>query len=175
MLTHGHPDQVVAALRAYYESQPQAGNASFIRRPGEAAAPMVSVAERVADGVRQVFQPGGTCSECHTVLAPPTPASLAFGIAPVHLMDRYLPDGAFNHNIKEHREDVRGAPNCESCHKASGSAQAGDLLLPGIASCDTCHGKSKSQVPAAAGTDCAECHGFHDPGSPMPVSLAAKE
>jgi hypothetical protein len=129
----------------------------------------------VADGVREVFQSGGTCAECHTVLAPPTAASLAFGIAPVHLMDRYLPDGAFDHNLKEHREDAHGAPNCDSCHKASDSLQAADLLLPGIATCDTCHGKSKGQVQMTAGTDCAECHGFHEPGSPMPVSLAAKE
>ncbi len=171
LLPHGHPDQVVAALRAYYQSQ--SAPALFNRRPGEAApSAAISVPERVAAGVRQAFQAGGTCFECHTVLPPAQPASLAFGIAPVHLTDRYLPDGAFNHNIKEHREDAHGAPACESCHKARDSGQAADLLLPGIATCDSCHGKSKSQAAAAAGTDCAECHGFHDTGRPMPVSLA---
>jgi hypothetical protein len=173
-LTHGHPDQVVAALRAFYESQTTSVPA-FNRRPGEAAPFAISVPERVTAGVRQVFQPGGTCFECHTVLRPADPASLAFGIAPVHLTDRYLPDGAFDHNIKEHHEDSRGAPNCESCHKAGDSAQAADLLLPSIAACDTCHGKSKNLVQTAAGTDCAECHGFHDTGSPMPVLPASRE
>jgi hypothetical protein len=177
LLPHGYPDEVVAALRSFYESQAGGNAAGFNRRPGDTTMPQtISVAERVAAGVRQAFGPGGTCYECHTVIPPENAASLAFNIAPVHLMDRYLPDGAFDHNLKQHRQDTRGAPSCETCHKAGQSSSATDVLLPRIADCDTCHGKSKNQAQMAAGADCAECHGFHDTGKPtIPLVEAAKE
>jgi hypothetical protein len=84
----------------------------------------------------------------------------------VHLTHRYLPWGGFNHNVPEHSHDAQGAPNCQSCHKMDRAAQAKDLMLPHIAECAACHGKAKAQVAAAAGSDCTECHGFHNPGQP---------
>jgi hypothetical protein len=180
MLPHGHPDQVVAALRAYYGLQAGASsgvNSRFAWRPGMPIPTEVrgapSVEDSVAAGVRAAFAPGGTCYDCHTVIPPSDPRSLAFGIAPVHLTDRYLPDGAFDHSVPEHRQDANGAPTCDTCHKAKESVRAADVLLPRIATCDTCHGKSESQIATAAGSDCAECHGFHDTGSPMPARREA--
>ena len=58
---------------------------------------------------------------------------------------------------------------CETCHKtgarAKSSSQDQDvMLLPKIAECGACHGKTREQTATAAGSDCAECHGFHSPG-----------
>jgi hypothetical protein len=100
-------------------------------------------------------------------------AALNYVIAPVRLTSRYLPWGDFNHNVPEHHLDANGAPNCDTCHKAKGSAHAQDVMLPGIAQCGTCHGKTKAQAPMAAGSDCAECHGFHNPG--LPASSRQRE
>jgi hypothetical protein len=104
---------------------------------------------------------------------PGVPGALNYGIAPVRLTSRYLPWGDFNHNVPEHHLDANGAPNCDTCHKAKSSAHAQDVMLPGIAQCGTCHGKTKAQAPMAASSDCAECHGFHNPG--LPASSRRRE
>jgi hypothetical protein len=97
---------------------------------------------------------------------PPVPGALNYGIAPVRLTSRYLPRGGFNHNVPEHRQDANGAPSCDTCHKVKSSTLSQEVMLPGIAQCGTCHGKTKAQTTTAAGSDCAECHGFHNPGQP---------
>ena len=51
--------------------------------------------------IRAVFAPGGSCYGCHAVLQPAEPGSLAFGIAPIHMTDRYLPNGAFDHSLPQ--------------------------------------------------------------------------
>ncbi|HMH65452.1 MAG TPA: cytochrome c3 family protein, partial [Rhizomicrobium sp.] len=120
----------------------------------------------VTDSVRNAFERGGTCTTCHTFLKPLQPASLEYRIAPVRLTSRYLPSGDFNHNVPEHKKDAAGAPTCQTCHKAEKSARSQDVMLPKIAECAACHGKTKAQVATPAGSDCAECHGFHNPGLP---------
>jgi cytochrome c1 len=166
-LPHGEPDKVVAALQTFYAAEPAAPE-SFARRPGlrgvSRAAP---TAERVAGSVRAAFSSGGTCFTCHSVVPPAVPGALSFGIAPVKLTNRYLPFGAFNHNVPEHREDEKGAATCAGCHKAESSAHAEDLILPRIATCSACHGKTRAQTAIPAGADCAGCHGFHSPGQPV--------
>jgi pSer/pThr/pTyr-binding forkhead associated (FHA) protein len=168
LLPHGHPDQVVAALKAYFANVPRAsyGPDAFLGRPGLHGVFVPSQAvDNVAANVRAAFEPGGTCYTCHTVIAPTDKGSLNYGIAPVKLTNRYLPWGDFNHNIPEHHQDANGTANCDSCHKAKDSTKAEDVMLPKIAECDTCHGKTKQETQAAAGSDCAECHGFHNPGT----------
>jgi hypothetical protein len=169
LLPHGHPDQVVAALRAFYAAEPQfsSGPDTFLGRPGlRGAVRPVAAVDRVAAGVRAAFAPGGTCYTCHTIVKPPVPGALNYGIAPVRLTSRYLPRGGFNHNVPEHRQDANGAPSCDTCHKVKSSTLSQEVMLPGIAQCGTCHGKTKAQTTTAAGSDCAECHGFHNPGQP---------
>jgi hypothetical protein len=165
LLPHGQPDQVVAALKLYFVNEPRMANVAdaFLGRPGLNGVFVPSQPiDNVAANVRAAFEPGGTCYTCHTVIAPADKLSLNYGIAPVKLASRYLPWGDFNHNVPEHHQDAGGAPNCDTCHKAKKSAKADEVMLPGIAQCGTCHGKSRQAN--AAGSDCAECHGFHNPG-----------
>jgi hypothetical protein len=178
LLPHGHPDQVVAALKLYFANEPRMSYAAdaFLGRPGLNGVFVPSQpTDNVAANVRAAFEPGGTCYTCHTVIAPADKRSLNYGIAPVKLTSRYLPWGDFNHNVAEHHQDAGGAPNCDTCHKAKKSAKAEEVMLPGIAECGTCHGKSRRETVTAAGSDCAECHGFHNPGqatSPRNQELA---
>ncbi|MBA2589621.1 MAG: FHA domain-containing protein [Alphaproteobacteria bacterium] len=175
-LKHGHPDEVVAQLKLYYAHQPNfsAGPEVFIGRPGlsrgtpRAGRPV----DYVIDSVRNAFERGGTCTTCHT-FTKPAPGSLEYKIQPVRLTARYLPSGDFDHNVPEHNKDASGAQTCKSCHKAESSKLSSDVLLPKIAECDTCHGKTKAEIAGAAGSDCAECHGFHNPG--LPASPRSRE
>ncbi|HEX4177973.1 MAG TPA: FHA domain-containing protein [Rhizomicrobium sp.] len=178
LLPHGHPDQVVAALKAYFAGAPrQSGTPeAFLGRPGMYGVftPSQPV-DYVAANVRDAFEPGGTCYGCHVIIPPADKRSLDYRVAPVKLTSRYLPWGDFNHNVPEHHQDATGAPNCDACHKAKSSTKAEDVMLPRIAECDTCHGKTRQETVATAGSDCAECHGFHNPGqatSPRNQKLA---
>ena len=178
LLPHGHPDQVVAALKLYFAHEPRMTSAleTFLGRPGlHGIFVPTQEGDNVGANVRAAFEPGGTCYTCHTVIPPADKRSLNYGIAPVKLTSRYLPWGDFNHNVTEHHQDANGAPNCDTCHKANSSKKAEDVMLPGIAECGTCHGKTRQETVAAAGSDCAECHGFHNPGqatSPRKQELA---
>jgi hypothetical protein len=179
MLPHGHPDQVVDALRSFYGAggRSSAAEADTSRRlPGfmeDARQAMNRFVARfttpaaVSNGVRQVFSPGGVCAECHTVQRPADPGSLDYRIAPVFMNDRYMPRGAFNHGIPQHNKDANGRYTCSDCHAARSSDDARDVMLPGLASCNNCHGKPK-QSPIAASADCAECHSYHAPGEASP-------
>jgi pSer/pThr/pTyr-binding forkhead associated (FHA) protein len=178
LLPHGHPDQVVAALRAYFANQPRMsyGSDAFLGRPGMHGVFVPSQpVDYVAANVRDAFEPGGTCYGCHVIIPPADKHSLNYGVAPVKLTSRYLPWGDFDHNVPEHHQDANGAANCDTCHKAKTSTKAEDVMLPRIAECATCHGKTHQETAAAAGSDCAECHGFHSPGqatSPRTQQLA---
>lgn len=180
MLPHGHPDQVVSTLQAYFAAAgggwtgPDLGDR---RRPGAAGSlayaglPRAGGATLAAERIRAVFAPGGSCYGCHAVLRPADPGSLAFGVTPIHTTDRYLPSGAFDHSLPQHQKDAQGRMLCSDCHDARLSDHAEDLLLPGIAKCAACHGKPKTETHPAASANCTECHGYHDPGAPMPIHL----
>jgi hypothetical protein len=180
MLPHGHPDQVVAALRSFYGSGGgvQAAAPDTSRRlPGfmeDMRQALSRFAERfttpvaVSNGVRQVFAKNGTCAECHTVQAPLDPGSLDYRIAPVFLNDHYMPRGDFNHGIPQHNKDAQGRFTCANCHNARQSDDAREILLPKLSDCTECHGKTPKQSASSASADCAECHSYHAPGRSSP-------
>ena len=151
-LPHGKPEQVVGILRDFYSAQ--GGPSSFVdrRRPG-----IIRVAGGGRGGgdaaVRAVFAKGGACFDCHAVTPPSRPGGIDFGIAPVSVADHYLPKGQFPH--KRH-----AAVKCESCHAAAKSDVSSDVLLPGVATCRECHGKT-TQANAVPAT-CDTCHGYHE-------------
>jgi hypothetical protein len=183
VLPHGHPDQVVATLERYYAGGGAGRTPEFGRRPpgflanlgGMVATPAAyqAVPGAAAARIRALFAPRGLCGECHAVAAPIDPASLDYRIDPIHLTQRYLPRGAFDHRVPEHSRDAAGNPNCESCHRETASASASDVMLPRVAECAACHGKTKAKVAAAASGDCAECHSYHAPGMATPKADAA--
>jgi hypothetical protein len=182
VLPHGHPDQVVDALRGFYGAG--GGHASAAepdntrRLPGfmeDIRQALGRFTERfsatpavVSNGVRQVFSKGGVCAECHTVQAPLDPGSLYYRIAPVYLNDHYMPRGDFNHGVPQHNKDARGRATCGDCHDARNADDARQIMLPKLAQCADCHGKTPAQSATSASADCAECHSYHVPGMASP-------
>ena len=164
-LRHGEPEQVIADLRAYYRSTGPARPVSLggmaRRRPGQyaqgrmyhayfgAAAARPSGADQA---IRAVFSKGGACYDCHVVSPPAVAGSDAWRVLPVHQTMRYMQKGWFDH-------DAHRTERCESCHAAGKSMRSNDVMLPGIATCRTCHGgpEAKADIPSG----CALCHSYH--------------
>jgi hypothetical protein len=73
-------------------------------------------------------------------------------VAPARTTVRWMPHAKFDH-------DAHRGFTCVSCHeKALTSAEMSDVLLPGIATCQTCHARG----PDHAESRCFECHTYHD-------------
>ena len=151
-LDHHHPEKAIAAISAYYGPERQ---------------------DRVAAEVARLFSSGGACFDCHVTQRPTGADPTAWTVAPVHLTSRYLPAGGFDHSVPQHRKAADGHEICADCHKTATSDKpvngVAPLLMPHIAECRTCHGKTHEQTPAAAATDCAECHSYHAPGQSQKV------
>ena len=162
-LRHGDPKMVVADLRAFYRAGgPYSARTLQVmegrRRPGSYASSRPYYAyfgsvnySRADSAIRSVFSRGGACYDCHSVVAPPA-GSDNWQVQKVHQTSRYMMKGWFDHAA--HKTET-----CTSCHTANKSANASELLLPGIKTCRTCHGGevSAAEVPSS----CAMCHSFH--------------
>lgn len=181
-LRHGSPAQVIGDLRALYRAGgPQRpaelaaaaralpGDVAQIRAAIQSARARASLGTRADQAIRRVFSQGGACFDCHEV-APPPPGTLNYGIRPIAFPTRYLLHGWFDH--RDHQILQRpgqprldGTAACASCHGATASGSANDLLLPDLASCRVCHGGEHSRAPVAS--TCAMCHDYHmDGGTP---------
>jgi pSer/pThr/pTyr-binding forkhead associated (FHA) protein len=171
-LKHGDVAAVVAQLKAYYMQGGDAADNAM--RPPVFDSLHSAAGQMVTAQVRRAFATGGSCDGCHVITRPASPDSLDFKVAPVNLVERHLPHGAFDHDIPAHHQDASGKATCSDCHAAEKSDRTQDVLLPHINECDDCHGKTREQAAQAASSDCAECHDFHDTGHPG-VILAAKD
>ena len=90
------------------------------------------------------------CALCHTVQ--PVANAAPFIAQPVFI-ERWMPQARFDHT--RHR-----MVKCDDCHHATQSRLTSDVLMPGIASCVTCH-SPKGKVVA----ECITCHSYHAPAS----------
>lgn len=163
-LRHGDTAQMIADLRAYYRAsgpvRPVSLGGMVRRRPGSYAEGQVYAAYFGAGAsrgssadaaVRAVFSPGGACYDCHLV-KPPGNGAADWSVVTVNQPDRYMMHGWFDHN-------AHSTETCASCHAASKSAKATDLLLPDLKSCRSCHGGEASSAKVPSG--CAMCHSYH--------------
>jgi hypothetical protein len=106
------------------------------------------VAERTSDAEELLWRK--TCKQCHQ-LSFKSGASLP-GIAAANMRERWLPHAKFDH-------DAHRGFSCTGCHtKALTSTETSDILVPGIASCKSCHAPG----PDHAESRCFECHTYHD-------------
>jgi len=106
------------------------------------------VAERTADAEELLWRK--TCKQCHALTT--LPSSELPQVAAASIRKQWMPHAKFDHNAH------RGF-SCVSCHaKALTSTESSDILLPGIATCKTCHASGA----AHADSRCSECHTYHD-------------
>jgi len=94
------------------------------------------------------------CGYCHTVEGS---QQSGWRVVPVQIVDRWMPKGVFDHA-------AHATTQCVDCHAAKTSSDATDVLLPKLASCQTCHGgeQATDKVPST----CVMCHKFHVDGRP---------
>lgn len=168
-MPHGDVSRLVSFLSSSGPPVTGARGQTPRRRPGEAVAARsggrgggLSAVQRM----RGAFSPGGSCYDCHTVSS----GDAGYAIGAVHLADAWLTRGAFDHRTKEHRLDRNGQPNCGTCHAAEQSSDARDVMLPRLATCQTCHGKPETPTTASAPANCSTCHSYHAPARPVPVA-----
>ncbi len=74
-----------------------------------------------------------------------------------------LTESFFIHANFTHAAHQTEVTTCDSCHAASQSTAASDVLIPGIDNCRECHGSGfarrndRAQTPST----CIMCHAFH--------------
>jgi hypothetical protein len=120
------------------------------------------VAERTAQAEDLLWRK--TCKQCHALTTgekgslpqkgkanPEYVGDLPY-VAPPKFTEQWMPHAKFDH-------EAHDGFTCVSCHqKALTSTETSDILLPGIATCQTCH----TPGPEHAESRCSECHTYHD-------------
>jgi hypothetical protein len=92
-----------------------------------------------------------TCKQCHALTVGTGQNNLPI-VEPARTTVKWMPHAKFDH-------DAHRGFACASCHeKALSSTETSDVLLPGIATCKTCHAPG----PEHAESRCFECHTYHD-------------
>lgn len=102
-----------------------------------------------------------TCKQCHSLQfagsngesAPRDPFGAVIPVvAKPNMQAVWMPHAKFDHGAHQMLE-------CTACHaQALTSTETRDILLPGIATCQTCHSSSQT----SAGEGCYKCHSYHD-------------
>jgi len=166
VVPHGDAQAVVQALVEYYSARLLGADPDAVeqrlRRPGRqltradrdraAAEARVQALAVAAD----IFE-RRTCANCHDV-SRNEDAELPWSVLPVRLTDTFFPHANFSHAA--HDTEVT---SCDSCHNATASKTARDVLIPGIDSCRDCHGSSfaSRNDPGQIPSTCIMCHSFH--------------
>jgi predicted CXXCH cytochrome family protein len=121
----------------------------------------VFIEGRVAEAAANLFEKQ-TCTICHEITAV-ADTEVPWKVLPVRLSDSWFPKSEFSHAGHKNMQ-------CESCHEASTSAVAADILMPRIDGCRECHGGEKAQGLLAS--NCITCHVFHaDDQAPMTSTM----
>ena len=122
-------------------------------KPVQAAARVYSanewVAARTTDAEELLWRK--TCKQCHRLSTGTVPNNLPV-VEGARTTTSWMPHAKFDH-------DAHRGFACTGCHeKAMNSTEISDVLLPGIATCKTCHAPG----PEHAESRCFECHTYHD-------------
>lgn len=175
---HGDAKAVSEFLVDYYSrryleayADPRAGPVTDRRvgpkpSPAERERLLRTARERAAVVTRDLFE-RRSCAECHEVTRQEPRADSAPGLwslQPVKVRTAWLPGAKFSHAT--HSTSLTG---CETCHKATVSEVAADVLVPGIAVCRDCHagGEPHATPRDRVTSTCILCHGFHNAQNPL--------
>jgi predicted CXXCH cytochrome family protein len=182
VLPHGEPEDVARVLEDFYYAQasqlaladPEIGvldrqltSEARARRERLREQAFGKAREETERMVARVFSDGGICQKCHTVTPPAAgQARTDYHVADVSLLDRFMPKAHF-----VHAAHMTGNIECATCHASETSSSSTDLLMPAVATCRECHGKSDGKGGIAS--DCLTCHVYHG-GADAPPMTAAK-
>ena len=178
-LPHGEPDELLLMMEEFYARRTligatlAAGRPAFdAERPGRtnqldeaARAEALRLAKELAVQTAEDIFERTTCAICHDVTRRSDGVTPAWEVAPVYINQHWMPLSRFDHG-------AHASETCESCHAAETSLVSSDILMPDIASCQTCHGDEHTDDQLVS--VCLDCHSFHlDRFDPM-VQFSAK-
>lgn len=123
-LRHGDPKQVIAELRDYFKLHGGASAPVHRMQVGFAATGRATPLFGGDSRIREVFEKGGACFDCHVITAT---GPLAYAVKPVTFTARYLARGWFSH-----ADHATAASPCASCHAVATTNSSTALLLPGV-------------------------------------------
>ena len=165
-LPHGEPGDLLLMMEEFYARRTligatlAAGRPAFdAERPGRsnqldeaARAEALRLAKELAvQSAEDIFE-RTTCAVCHDVTRRGDGMTPAWDVAPVYINQHWMPLSRFDHGA--HTNET-----CESCHAAETSLVSSDILMPDIASCQTCHGDEHTDDKLVS--VCLDCHSFH--------------
>lgn len=184
-LPHGDPYYVRSFLRSLniqYEEYARTHEGitsrsalgDYVREKRSAIETLYETGENLEHGVffadmkgktpRGLTVPFAGCATCHEVTKPENDNATPT-IAKVAVPDRWFTIGSFRHDMH-----LKGL-TCLDCHQVMGSELTGDLNLPSVKSCVTCHSPK-------GGIDhrCTTCHSYHNdlPGTTLPPAKTGK-
>jgi len=182
---HGDPKKAMSTLMEYYSAQYLAGYPDRLgsAKPGRVVdLPAISLSRadrerllglartRATTVARDLFE-RRVCNECHEVGGPQSPGGLEWTIAKVSRTDAWMPSARFDHS----RHGTSLTP-CETCHDATHSKKASDVLMPDIKTCRMCHGGEEKHAGSGSliASTCTSCHGFHLEQHPLWGAATAK-
>ncbi len=165
-LPHGEPDELLLMMEEFYARRTligatlAAGRPAFdAERPGRtgqldeaARAEALALARDLASQAAEDIFERTTCAICHDVTRREDTATASWEVLPVHINQHWMPLSRFDHG-------AHASETCESCHAAETSLVSSDILMPDIASCQTCHGDERTDDKLVS--VCLDCHSFH--------------
>ncbi len=173
VVPHGDPDTVLLTLEEYYSRQfllaelgrePTAQEVKdfMLRRPGKAVVQREQQQQTLASPwgkansvAKEIFEQT-TCKTCHETSIDDSGKHLSkWRVNPIRLTTNWMPKSDFDH--LSHKTFA-----CASCHNATSSEDATDVLMPDLASCEACHTGSRTHENKLP-TTCIGCHEFHLP------------
>ncbi len=126
------------------------------RRPGQSISPQERLealewADKKSNEVALDIFNYTLCKTCHQInysenSTPP------WNIKDFKVPDVWMPNANFDHGKHTTME-------CVDCHNVNDSENGSDVLMPAIASCQTCHSGAHDDDLLATG--CIDCHSFH--------------
>ncbi|MEM7210535.1 MAG: cytochrome c3 family protein [Pseudomonadota bacterium] len=161
-LPHAQEDAVAQILQDYFLSaalmNTGVGGASEVDRQQ-----VIDTALQQASAQTDAIFGTWMCGTCHEAQRVPDDSGQArWRVLPVLSGRPWLMAGRFEHVPHE-------AMDCTGCHAATGSSEASDVLMPGIAVCQDCH-RGEAEA-ASARSACVSCHNLHVTGK-EPMSPA---
>ena len=116
------------------------------------------------------------CIVCHDVRRTNAAAQTAAGampwiVAPVHVAGTWMPKARFDHG--KHRTAQTG---CQDCHRVERSHKSGDVAIPDIGICRSCHA-GNTAAPGKVVSKCISCHDYHlaaAPARPLAVPASSR-
>lgn len=166
---HGEPNQLYQFLRKYYSelllekegrNDQEEGSRKKPSNPvtrGEALEFSRQQVEKQARTSEEQLFEKTSCVVCHEISENAEKADLES--SKYHVQKPSIPRPWFKHAVFDHvsHDNI----SCESCHEGvSDSEQTSDVLLPGVANCQSCHHDSGKN--AMVETSCVTCHSFHE-------------